>query len=28
LRGEVPEADADIDTLLRFLEAAERGIVR
>lgn len=28
LRGQVPEADQDIDTMLAFLAQAERGIVR
>jgi UDP-N-acetylglucosamine acyltransferase len=28
LRGQVPEADADIDNMLAFLNNASRGIVR
>jgi UDP-N-acetylglucosamine acyltransferase len=28
LRGQMPEADADIDNMLTFLNSASRGIVR
>ena len=28
LRGQAPDADADIDKMLAFLAGAERGIVR
>jgi hypothetical protein len=28
LRGQVPDADADIDNMLNFLSHANRGIVR
>jgi len=28
LRGQVPEADADIDNMMAFLNQASRGIVR